>query len=326
MSTSILPTIESQLNFYGYTISMIMGNIGNIFIIIIFTRQRQNTCSIYLITSAIVNNLFLTFISFTEIFPFYYLNETIRAFAFCKLRSYLPAVLLLTSQTMIVLACIDRYLITNHRASFRAFSTLKRAKCLIFFSIIFWLLCCSHIAIMTTIINGQCGTFGIYAKIYTIYVLIFVGLIPPIISGIFGCLTYRNMRQRHIRIQPVVQNTNNANISIRRQDRDLLIIVIAEVFVYIITNTPYPLILLEMMISQYIIPNKSVQYSQIESFILTIAFLSIFVNYAAPFYIYLISSKSFRRDFKKLIINIYQKLRRQPIIRVVPRTIHRAII
>ncbi len=59
MLTSILPTIENQLNFYGYTISMIMGNIGNIFIIIIFTRQRQNTCSIFLITSAIVNTLFV---------------------------------------------------------------------------------------------------------------------------------------------------------------------------------------------------------------------------------------------------------------------------
>jgi hypothetical protein len=68
-----------------------------------------------------------------------------------------------------------------------------------------------------------------------------------------------------------------------------------------------------MVISRYIISNKSVQYSQIEGFILTIAYLLLFANSAMPFYIYLMSSKSFRRDFKQLIINAYRKLRRQPI-------------
>jgi len=102
-------------------------------------------------------------------------------------------------------------------------------------------------------------------------------------------------------------------MSIQRRDRDLLIIVIAEVFVYIITITSYPSILLEMMIRQY---------SQIENLLPTIAILLLFISFATPFYIYLISSKSFRRDFRKLIINMYRKLRRQPIIPVVPQRIH----
>jgi hypothetical protein len=44
------------------------------------------------------------------------------------------------------------------------------------------------------------------------------------------------------------------------------------------------------------------------------------VNSSIPFYIYLISSKSFRRDFKQLIVNGYRKLRRKPTILPVLRT------
>jgi hypothetical protein len=62
-------------------------------------------------------------------------------------------------------------------------------------------------------------------------------------------------------------------------------------------------------ISNYIILNKSVQYHQIEGFMNTIAYLLLFINSAASFYTYLISSKPFRQDFKQLIINSYQKIR-----------------
>jgi hypothetical protein len=325
MSSSTLTTIQAQLNLYGFSIILILGNIGNIFIVILFSRQRRHACSIYLISAAIMNDIYLTFNSFIEIFPFYYADETIGKFALCKIRYYLPSIIAQGARTMLILACIDRFLITDDRASFRAFSTPKRAKWFIFLAIIFWSLLGIHFPIMVTIVNGQCGTFGIYSTVYTFYTIIFVGLIPPITMGVFGYLTYRNLTQRHNRVQPVGHNTNDVNNNIQRRDRDLLIIVLSEVFVYVITTILYPLVYLEIMISRYIIPNKSVQYSQIEGFIITIMFLVLLMNNAAPFYIYLISSKSFRRDFKQLIMKSYRKLRRQTPVQIVPRT-HQTII
>jgi len=309
MSTSFLVTIPSQLNHYGYPIFLTLGNIGNICIVIVFSRQRQNACLIYLLSSAVLNDLYLTFNSFIEIFPFYYGDETIRSFTLCKIRFYVSNVLGQLAKTMIVLACIDRFMIASKNANLRALSTPKRAKRFIFIAILLWPLFASHIAIMTTIINRQCGTFNIYSTIYTIYTILFVGLIPPILLGIFGYLSYRNMRQIQMRVRPSYNSTNNL---VRRRDRELLIIVISEVFVYVLTTTFYPLILLEIMISRYLMSTKSIQYSQIENFIFTIAFLLLFVNNSMPFYIYLISSKSFRHDFKELIINCYRKLRNKP--------------
>jgi hypothetical protein len=42
-------SIQHQLNLYGYTIFMVLGNIGNLFIVLIFSRQHQNACSIYIL-------------------------------------------------------------------------------------------------------------------------------------------------------------------------------------------------------------------------------------------------------------------------------------
>jgi hypothetical protein len=184
---------------------------------------------------------------------------------------------------MLICACIDRFLITSTRASFRAFSTPKRAKYLIVFTFIFWPLFVIHAPIMVTVVNGQCNPSGVYAIIYSVYSLIFVSLIPLITLAIFGYLTYRNMRQMQTRVQPVVQNTINANISIQRRDRDLLIIVMSEIFVCVVTTVLFPFILLEMMISPYVMPNKSFQYLQVEIFIFNIATFLLFIDSAAPF-------------------------------------------
>jgi hypothetical protein len=318
MSSSRLLTIQNQLNLYGYPIFAVLGNIGNVFLVIHFSRQRQNACTIYIISSAIGNSVYLTCSCLIEVFPVDYNDKTLSAFAQCKLRIYILNVIGQIPKTMIVLAFIERFMMTNKRATIRAFCTLKRAKCLIFFSIIFWFVFNIHIPIMQTIINGKCVKVGIYSTIYTVYVIIFVGSIPTIIMSIFGYLTYRNMRQVHV--QPIGYNRIDAKNSIRRLDRDLLIIIISEVLVYIVTATLFPLILLEMMISRYVISNKSVQYSQLESFILTIAYFLLFINSAIPFYIYLIASKSFSRDFKQLIINGYRKLTRQPPMQPILRT------
>jgi hypothetical protein len=319
MSLAILSTIENIISFYGYTVFAILG-IANIFIAILFRRQRQNSCAIYIIGSAIGNCCYLIYCYILQLIPVDYSDNTLSAFVQCKIRIYIQNALGQIPKTMIILACIDRFLITNDRATWRALSTPKRAKWLCFFSIIFWFLIDMHISIMQTISNGQCIQIGIYPQFYAVYSIVFVGSLPTIIMVIFGYLTYRNMKQMHVRVQPIGNDRIIANHSIRRLDRDLLIIVICEVLVYVITASPFGLILVEAMISGYVRPNKSIQYLQIEGFIFTITIFLLFVNSAIPFYIYLISSKSFRRDFKQLIINGYRKLTGKPPIQPSLRT------
>jgi len=261
-------------------------------------------------SSAIINILFLLTIVFLVRFPFYD-DGTIGALILCKISAYASGIIGEVARIMLLFACIDRYMITSDQARFRALSTPKRAKYLIVFSIFFWVITAIHIPIMSTIVNGQCTKTGIYAIFFSVYSIMFVDLIPLITLIVLGYLTYRNMRQLRNRIQPMAQDMTNTNNSVQRRDRDLLIIVISEVFVYVITTSLLPLIQLEMLITQYAMPNKSFQYLQAETFTYNISLLLLFIFSAAPFYTYLISSKSFRRDFKQLIINTYWKLTRQ---------------
>lgn len=123
------------------------------------------------------------------------------------------------------------------------------------------------------------------------------------------------MRKRQNRIHPVGEHRIiNTNDSVRRRDRDLLIVVIAQTIAYVCTTILYPTILLETTISHYVIPNKSIQYSQIESFILTIGYLLLYFCSVLPFYTYIIVSKSFRQDFKYLIISVYNKITRKRLV------------
>lgn len=309
MSSLSLATIQNNLNFYIPIFLMIVGNIGNVFIIIIFGRQPQNSCIIYLISAAVVNNLFLILNAFSRIFPYDYNNETVQAIVVCKLFSYLLTVLGEVAQTFLVLACIDRFMITSESVNLRTLSTPKRAKWCIFFSFIFWLIFVIHMPILLIPMYGQCRSSGIYATIFNGYSVLFIGFIPSIISAVFGYLTYRNMKRRHTRIQLTIQIMTDGSNSIQKRDQQLLILAISDAFAYVATRTLFPIILLETMISEYRMPNRSMQYIQTEFFIVNIALLIMSTNNAAPFYIYIISSKSFRHDFKQLIMKICQKFK-----------------
>jgi hypothetical protein len=93
MSTTMLTSIQSQLNFYSYPILMIFGNIGNILIVLFFSRHCQNACSIYILCLAIINDVYLTYNGFLQMFLLYNTDLSVGAFAVCKIRNYFGHVL-----------------------------------------------------------------------------------------------------------------------------------------------------------------------------------------------------------------------------------------
>ena len=133
---------------------MVIGNIGNAFIIIIFGRQRKTACSIYLTSSAVVNSLFLTInFCFTR-FSFDYSVETLGAITYCKVSAYVLNILGQVAKTLLAFACIDRFLITCDRASFsRILVQSNEQKYVIVFTFIFWSLLTLHVS--TNEINCQ---------------------------------------------------------------------------------------------------------------------------------------------------------------------------
>ncbi|CAF4134247.1 unnamed protein product [Adineta steineri] len=314
MSSSSLAPVQLQVDRYGLLTILIFGNIGNVFIMFLFKNHWKNPCAVYLMSAAVTNILLLTFNIPMALYSFDYGDPASNSMVLCKLRPYLSNVWSQMGRYFVALAYIDRL---------RTFSRLSTARYLIGIMTIVWSIAASHSLVMTTIIDGHCSMTKLYSTIYTIYILIFTSLIPPVTMTIFGYLTYRNMKQLRTRIQPIRNDdvSGRQSFSITSRDRQLLTMVITEILVYVISMSLYSVILFEMLITDYMNINKSPQYLEIESFIYTIATLLGFTNNAASFYIYYFVSCTFRQDFRKFLNSCWFRIIRQNLINVgQPRT------
>jgi hypothetical protein len=56
MSSSFLPFLQVQLTRFGLTTLLILGDIGTVLVVLLFSKQRKNACSMYLLNGAIMNN------------------------------------------------------------------------------------------------------------------------------------------------------------------------------------------------------------------------------------------------------------------------------
>jgi hypothetical protein len=122
MSASFLPVLQIYLNQYGMPTCLILGNIGNAFIIYIWRKRQQNTCSMYLLNAAIMNIIFLTFNVPLLTYTYDHGDSTSRSLIFCKLRNFLLHVVGQIVRYFVVLVCIDRFAITSLRAGLRNLS------------------------------------------------------------------------------------------------------------------------------------------------------------------------------------------------------------
>jgi hypothetical protein len=100
-------------------------------------------------------------------------------------------------------------------------------------------------------------------------------------------------------MRSVARNTNG--FIVRRKDRELSIMILTEVFIYFLTMILYLSISLEILLTLSMTENKTIQRSQIENFIMILSVFLIYMNHAAPFYIYILVSKRFRRDFENFL-------------------------
>lgn len=230
MSIAFLPMIQTYIVQYGMGIILVLGNIGNTFVILLFYQRRGTPCSIYLCSAALINIIYLTFNIPIYIYTYLHDDPTSNSLIFCKLRFYLSHIFGQMARYFIILVCFDRYVITNINLHRRYFNRPIIAKYLILIVIIFWCVIGSHQLIFTTIDNQQFGQFGIYYIINSIYLLIVFSIIPLVLMIIFGYLTYRQIKQLHARVRPLTNNINR--FIIHRRDRELSIMILIEVFIY----------------------------------------------------------------------------------------------
>ena len=275
-----------------------LGIFGCLCNCIVFFRQCQRnrtSCSVYLLAVSIFSILYLVW----SVIPFFaaldHIDPQTQLIGYCKMRLYGSHSLGQIVRYLVVLACVDRFFITRTSARIRSWSSVRMALKLTIINCLVWMILSIHIPIFMDIRGGVCGMFDFYKFFYAIYLCILVSILPHTLMIVFGFLTVRDLHQRHI-----------ANVQLRQKDHDLMRMVIVEVIVSLCTVMLYSANLLYSTATFFVV-DKSAERLQIESFISFLGNFIITAHGVAPFYIFMISSKPFRHDFKTIVMDWWYK-------------------
>ncbi len=277
---------------------------GAVLSCIIFARKtmRKNPGSIYFIAYNAANLFVMLLSLLPPVIAFITkFDLTVYSVPYCKIVFYLRLVLPVLSQYYLVLASIDRTLVTSSNALIRQRSNHRLAywsiAAVTFIAVIFFV----HLLVGVSIYQIYPGYYLCYYqagnyRTFTAYSnLIIDGIAPWFLLSVFAVLTMKNLHRIHI--TPVLAVSSPANPH-RSKDRQLAIILLSEIVIYIIFSSATPVYGIYQQITQY--ERKSVVQQAIETFVLEVVFLLKFVNPSTSFYVNLVVSKTFRQKTSEL--------------------------
>ena len=184
-----------------------LGPFGCVCNILIFASKslRKSSCAFYFLCTALfelpVLCLGIGSRLATENFGSTLLN---RDRFFCKSRSYLMTALGSLPPYFIFLACIDRCMASSVHAKYRAFSQVKVAYYLSAITIGLELAINVHAYLFFDIQATCIPQSGSYSIFYSVYLIIFTGILPNGLILCFSLWTIRNIKQTRARIAPTL--------------------------------------------------------------------------------------------------------------------------
>jgi hypothetical protein len=297
MPVTDLPDIQQDMIRYGTVLCFGLGLVGNICNCIMFTRQlpRRGPSSIYFLYLSIFSTIYLFWSVTPLLYSLNYGDPQTQSVVYCKLRLYGIHVLGQYLRYAVVFACADRFFASHSHARFRQLSSVRIAIKLLFLMTIGWPIVGIHLPVLMDLRGGVCEIIGSYKLVYAIYQITLVGIFPPVLMIIFSALTIRRLHQRHER-----------HTRAKQRDRNLLRMVIAEVLINVITSIPFSLNLVYGGIG-HDDADKSARRLEIEAFLSFVTHFLIYFISVAPFYLFLVTSEPFRKEFIKLLIQCWCK-------------------
>ncbi|CAF0823676.1 unnamed protein product [Adineta steineri] len=307
-SYSSFTSVRTNLYKYGGPILMVVGTVSCILSLIVFTKNnlRKNPCAIYLVACNIGNLLQIyTTMLFGILSDGYNIDPNSYNLNFCHFLYYIQLLSTVLSPSYLILASIDRILITSPNALTRQRSTLRLTYISIISVTLFWLLAHIHALFLTyisepmqnlTVCALQPGFYVLFIGYYTISIQ---DILIPLLMIILGVWTVRNIRKRR---QVNLATVNTAVVAVRptrSKDRQLIQILIVDISIYIIFNAMLPPALIYLSILQ----TRSYTFAELQfgRLLLDFAVFSSYIPFCVSFYTNFLVSKTFRYEVKNII-------------------------
>lgn len=304
-SLAYLLDIALQLNRSIPIIQLILGTFGNVMNILVFRRRslRTNPCSLYFLASSI-NNLFVLYVALLTrlLSSGWNIDPSNMHPALCKLRIFFVYSSLCLTQWFVVLASLDRWFSSCHAVRYRHLSNLRFAKRSISLTVIIVAVSHLHILVWWNVdyIGAQlyCNIFHpTYEIAFQVFFFTFSCLLPPACMALFGLLTIFNVRK--LRRQIVPRNIDRRHERARSKDGQLISMLLFQVLVTLFCTAPFAMVNLFDMITSR---NTSIIYSvYIQALFESLCRLILYLNPMIGFYIYTLSSRTFRLELRVLL-------------------------
>ena len=304
---SLSQTIPKYLFSVGGPILILVGTINSLFNVLVLEQKklRKNPCSRCFVAFNIAS-FFLLYLSFlpTILQIGYNIEPGTYNLPYCRIRVYLNFLLATLPPFYLILASIDRTLVTSASAQVRKWSNRSTIRKCLFGITVFWVLFHIHALIYTDIIQVTNNTFvcfpklGIYSVMVSYYTFVVHGVIPFVSLSIFAALTIRNLHHRpHHHVDASGVGTIHPS---HRQDKQLIRMLFIEILTCVIFNFVFPGVFLYIEATQYQI--KSYERDVVEHLLLSISIFIFYVPSCTSLYTNLVVSKSFRKRTKHIIL------------------------
>ena len=318
MSTATLIfSISRNLFRYGGPIVLVAGSFSCILNIIVFTKStlRKNPCTVCLIGVNTIN-----FLCFNQTFLLlmlllgYGIDFITRNIFECRFQCYIAPVLSCLESSYMILASVDRTLITSTDVNRRNFSTRRLVSIAMIIMAVFWLAAHIHALIFTHIYqlgpnNYSCYyQTGVYTIIMTYYALVVNGALPPLLMAFFALWTMKNISEvRRTRLDSRANNMNSTVIGrhfiLQSKDYQLVRMLLLDILIFIICKCPASFMLLYQQITDYV--DKSTEQRSIEQSILSMTYFVYYIENGVSFYTNMLVSKTFRKELKHTLTDIH---------------------
>ena len=298
----------------GGPILIFIGSVSCILNIIIFTKKnlRKNPCSIYLLAFN-VNNFFMIYLTILLAILLYGYNLPLASYNIgcCRFSLYMSVLLDILSPFYLILASVDRVLVTSNNAETRRRSTRRLAYMCISGVTLFWVLVHIYALILGNIIQIAPNYFACYFTSATAltfvsyYTLIIRSILVPLIMATLAVWTVKNIRSiRHARVAPVASaitvTAEGGLNATRSKDRQLILILLSDIMIYIISISMLSGVIIYQQFTQYEV--KSYEQIQIDLFLQSVAAFINHIRFCVECYANLVISKTFRNELKNTIL------------------------
>ena len=311
----ILSLLQIQRNLYrfGGPILIAVGTVSCILSLIVFMKKnlRKNPCSIYLVAFNISNFLLIyTSIVFSTLSTGYNIDPSLQDRGFCRFRFYAMLLFNILSPSYLILASIDRVLITSPNARTRQRSTPRLAYIGIISITVFWLLAHIHALILTDLLQVGPGFFicyyrsGTHIVLVSYYSLIIRGILVPLLMVILGLWAIKNVRRVNRGTPASAVPASGAAIvagvrTTHSKDRQLLKILLVDIIVYIVFHLMISVILLDQQFIQK--QSGTVIQASLQLVLANIGVFSTFIPFCVACYTNLLVSKAFRCEVRNVL-------------------------